>query len=85
MATYLPSSQVLMSVETEPKNIILGYRIASLDDGKVKGTIVASGSTIRVSLEGFNGHVDIDIHPAVIDAVSALRMAASESGIHFPE
>lgn len=42
-------------------SLLLGYSIGTADTAHGKLTIVAAGATVRFSVEGLRGHVDLDL------------------------
>lgn len=61
------------SVELKPSakttSILLGYVIGTFKTDQFEGDVVASGKTLRVSVKGYSGFVDIEITQAVNKAV----------------
>lgn len=63
----------------ETKTILLGPEIAHFSLGSksdrvdMKGNVVGSGKTLRVTLFGYPGYVDIDITQAVNQAIKLLK------------
>ena len=47
--------------------------IGSFDDGELKGALYAIGNTARVTFEGFEGYVNIDLGSLVEQAVEWVK------------
>lgn len=65
-------ARVTLDVSRKTDSILLGYNVADFDDGKICGNVTASGRTLRVTVDGTKGYVDIDITEAVNKAIRLL-------------
>lgn len=65
-------ARVTLDVSLKTDSILLGYNVADFDDGKIRGSVTASGKTLRVTVDGIEGYVDIDITEAVNKAIRIL-------------
>lgn len=65
-------ARVTLDVSRKTDSILLGYNVADFDDGKIRGNVTASGRTLRVTVDGTKGYVDIDITEAVNKAIRLL-------------
>lgn len=65
---------VTLEHEPESHDILLGYSIGSaeLKDGS-KLTVVGSGKTVRFTVSGSSGHVDLDLSGVAAKAVALLK------------
>lgn len=66
--------EVKVMLEHSPRTdtILLGYNVGSFDNGELSGHVSASGKTVRVTVNGVDGYVDINIQSAVDKAVELL-------------
>lgn len=65
---------VQMHHSTKTDSLLIGYVVAEFDipDKRIKGTVVGSGKTLRVTVDGYDGYVDIDCTKVVSDAIKLI-------------
>lgn len=53
--------------------LMFASHIGSFDDGELRGALYAIGNTARVTFEGFEGYVNIDLGSLVEQAVEWVK------------
>jgi hypothetical protein len=81
-APDLPFYEVRTTLKHSPKTdtILLGYSIGHADTKAGRLELIASGRTIRFSLEGEPGYVDLDLNELAGEALDMILLNSALQG-----